>query len=52
MSKDTLKNRVRFSSTLSLEADKKLKEFCKSSMIPISRVIELAVLEYIKKKQS
>lgn len=50
MSKDTLKNRIRFSSTLSFETDKKLKEFSQKTMIPVSRIIESAIVDYISKK--
>ena len=50
MSKDTLKNRVRISSTLSPLTNEKLKEFSEKTQIPISKIIENAVLEYIEKK--
>lgn len=48
MSNDTLKNKVRFSSTLPPEVDKRLKEYSKEKMIPISKIIEAAIVEYIK----
>lgn len=47
MVKDSLKNRVRFSSTLSPEADKALKEYSKKTMIPISKILDAAILKYI-----
>ena len=50
MSKDTLKNRVRISSTLSPTTNKKLKEFSTKTQIPISKIIENAILEYIASK--
>ena len=47
MSNDSLKNKVRFSSTLSPDVDKMLKDFSKSTMIPISKIIEAAIVKYI-----
>lgn len=48
MANDTLKNKVRFSSTLPPEVDKMLKEYSKNTMIPISKILEIAIIEYIK----
>lgn len=48
MANDTLKNKVRFSSTLTPEVDKMLKEYSKRTMIPISKILETAIVEYIK----
>ena len=48
MVKDSLKNRVRFSSTLSPEVDKALKEYSQKTMIPISKIIDVAIMEYLK----
>ena len=39
MVKDSLKNRVRFSSTLSPEVDKALKEYSKKTMIPMKTIV-------------
>lgn len=50
MANDTLKNKVRFSSTLPPEVDKMLKDYSKESMIPISKIIETAIVEYISKR--
>ena len=50
MVKDSLKNRVRFSSTLSPEVDKALKEYSQNTMIPISKILDSAIMEYISKK--
>lgn len=50
MVKDSLKNRVRFSSTLSPEVDKALKEYSQKTMIPISKILDSAIMEYISKK--
>lgn len=48
MANDTLKNKVRFSSTLPPEVDKMLKDYSKQTMIPISKIVEAAIAEYIK----
>lgn len=47
MASDTLKNKVRFSSTLTPEVDKMLKDYSKETMIPISKIIETAITNYI-----
>lgn len=47
MASDTLKNKVRFSSTLTPEVDKMLKDYSKETMIPISKILESAVTKYI-----
>lgn len=47
MSKNELKNRVRFSTTLDKEVEKKLKEYSKQTMIPISKIIDSAIVNYI-----
>lgn len=48
MSKDELKNRVRFSTTLDKEVEKKLKEYSKKSMIPISKLLDIAIAKLIE----
>lgn len=48
MANDTLKNKVRFSSTLPPEVDKLLKDYSKQTMIPISKILEVAIAEYLK----
>lgn len=50
MTNDTLKNKVRFSSTLPPEVDKMLKDYSKETMIPISKILEAAIVEYIKNR--
>lgn len=50
MVKDSLKNRVRFSSTLSLEVDKALKEYSQKTMIPISKILDMAITEFVNKE--
>lgn len=51
MSNDTLKNKVRFSSTLPPKVDKMLKDYSKKTMIPISKIVEVAIVEYISKRE-
>lgn len=48
MSNDTLKNRIRISTTLTPQTNELLKEFSKKTEVPISKIIEKAILEYIK----
>lgn len=49
MANDTLKNRVRFSSTLPPEVNKILRDYSKKTMIPISKILESAIVEYISR---
>lgn len=51
MSKNELKNRVRFSTTLELCTNKKLKDFSKKTEIPISKIVNNAINEYIDRKK-
>lgn len=51
MTKDTLKNRVRISTTLKPETQQLLKNFSEESQIPITRIIESAIIEYITNKR-
>ena len=46
---DRLKNRARFSASLDKKTIKELKEYSKKTMIPASRIIEVAFQEYMKK---
>lgn len=48
MSNDTLKNRIRISTTLTPKTNDLLKEFSQKTEVPISKIIEKAILEYIK----
>ena len=50
MVKDSLKNRVRFSSTLSREVDKALKEYSQKTMVPISKILDMAITEFVNKE--
>ena len=51
MTKDTLKNRVRISTTLKPETQKLLKDFSEETQIPITKIIEAAIINYIKIKR-
>lgn len=51
MASDTLKNKIRFSSTLTPEVDKMLKDYSKQTMIPISKIIEIAITKYISENK-
>lgn len=50
MANDTLKNRVRISTTLTPETNEMLKVFSQKTEVPISKIIEKAILEYIESK--
>lgn len=50
MANDTLKSRVRISTTLTPQTNELLKEFSQKTDIPISKIIEKAILEYIENK--
>jgi len=45
-----LKNRERIGTSLSIELVKQLKDYSDKSMIPISKIIEKAVEEYLRDK--
>ena len=44
---DSLKNKVRFSSTLPIELNRKLKECSEETMIPVSKILEKAIANYL-----
>ncbi len=44
---DTLKNRERFSTTLDKKTVQMLKEYSNKSLIPISKLVDSAICEYI-----
>jgi metal-responsive CopG/Arc/MetJ family transcriptional regulator len=48
MGNDALKNRERFSTTLDKQVVKELKEYSQNTMIPISKILDRAITEYIK----
>lgn len=48
---NTLKNRERFSTTLDKETVKQLKEYSNKTMIPISRILDLAICNYLKEQK-
>lgn len=51
MAQDTLKNRVRISTTLKPETNKMLKDFSDKTQVPISKIIEIAIIKYISEKE-
>lgn len=51
MPKDELKNRIRFSTTLDKDVEKKLKEYSKQSMIPISKLVDTAIVRFIESQK-
>ena len=44
-----LVNRERVGTSLPIALSKKLKDYSETSMIPISRIIEVALAEYLEK---
>lgn len=48
---DRLKNRVRFSTSLDKKTIESLKDFSDKTMIPISKLVDIAVKEYIENHQ-
>ena len=42
-----LKNRVRFSSTLSIDVNAKLKSYSTESGVPISKILDKAITAYL-----
>lgn len=48
MAKDELKNRVRFSTTLDIDIEKRLKEHSKQTSIPISKIVDKALAMYLE----
>lgn len=52
MATDTLKNRVRISTTLKPETNKLLKEFSEKTQVPISKIIESAIIKYISESRN
>lgn len=52
MPKDMLKNRVRFSTTLDKSVEKKLKNYSNQTMIPISKIVDSAILNYLSGKST
>lgn len=47
MAKDTLKNRIRISTTLTPKTNDLLKQFSEKTQVPISKIVENAILNYI-----
>lgn len=48
---DRLKNRIRISTTLDKNTIKELKNYSNKTMIPTSKIIDIAIQEYIKGKE-
>lgn len=46
-----LKNRVRIDVTVDKDLYKRLKEYSERSMIPMSRIVEKAVIDYLDKEE-
>ena len=49
MPEDTLKNRIRFSSTLSPDIEKILKQYSCDTGIPISKILDKCIKEYVER---
>ena len=47
---DRLKNRVRFSTSLDKKTVEMLKEYSNKTMIPISKIVDMAVQDFIKER--
>ena len=43
-----LKNKVRFTSTLPIELKKDLNDYSDKTMIPISKILEKAIRDYLR----
>ena len=52
MPKDELRNRIRFSTTLDKDVERKLKEYSKQSMIPISKLVDTAIARFIESQNN
>lgn len=52
MSKDTLKSRVRFCTTLKPETHERLKEMSRETLIPISKLVDMAIVDLLEKRTS
>ena len=48
MTDNTLKTRERFSTTLDKDVVKALRDYSDKTMIPISKILDMAIKEYIK----
>jgi len=46
-----LKNKERIGTSLPIELAKQLKDYSEETMIPISRIIEVALIEYLNKQK-
>lgn len=48
MANDTLKNRVRFSTTLEPDVNEQLKQMSRETLIPISKLVNIAITNLLK----
>ena len=48
---DRLKNRVRFSTSLDKKTVQALKDYSNETMIPVSKIVDVAVQEYMDKRK-
>jgi len=48
---DDLKNRERIGTSLPSELIKELKDYSEKTMIPLSRIIEASLIEYLRDKE-
>lgn len=46
-----LKNKERIGTSLPIDLAKQLKDYSEETMIPISRIIEVALIEYLDKQK-
>lgn len=51
MPENELKNRVRFSTTLDKSVSEKLKGYSRKTMIPISKLMDVAILSFIESRE-
>jgi len=47
-----LKNKIRFSSTLPIGLHQVLQDYSQKSMVPISKILEAALTEYLNNQKS
>ena len=52
MAQNELKTRVRFSTTISFEAERATKEYSKQTSVPISKIVDKAIIQYIEGKEN
>lgn len=50
MAQNELKNRARFSTTIRFETERALKEYSKETGVPISKIVDKAIRQYLESK--